>query len=131
MTNSALSSQIRVLAAALAAGFLMAAMVPEVGAEGVEVTPRPDERRVDVRIDGRPFTAYIWPDRLDKPVLFPIRTAGGTLVTRGFPLDPRPGERVDHPHPVQWFGHLTGDAGDPASALSRIGRSLSRRSIRR
>ena len=28
------------------------------------------------------------------------------LVTRGFPLDPRPGERVDHPHHVGlWFNH--------------------------
>jgi hypothetical protein len=41
-----------------------------------------------------------------KPVLYPIRTARGTLVTRGFPLDPRPGERVDHPHHVGlWFNY--------------------------
>ena len=46
------------------------------------------------------------PSALAKPVLFPIRTAAGTLVTRGFPLDPRPGERVDHPHHVGlWFNH--------------------------
>jgi hypothetical protein len=39
-------------------------------------------------------------------VLYPIRTANGTLVTRGFPLDPRPGERVDHPHHVGlWLNH--------------------------
>jgi hypothetical protein len=42
----------------------------------------------------------VWPDRLKKPVLFPLRTARGTLVTRGFPLEPRRGERVDHPHHV-------------------------------
>ena len=39
-------------------------------------------------------------------MLYPIRTAAGTLVTRGFPLEPRPRERVDHPHHVGlWFNH--------------------------
>jgi hypothetical protein len=61
-------------------------------------------RRVDVTIGGKPFTSYIYPDTLKKPVLYPLRTAMGTLVTRGFPLDPRPGERVDHPHHAGlWF----------------------------
>src|SRR5215471_7414674 len=58
------------------------------------------ERRVDVTIDGQPFTSYIWPEKLAKPVLFPLRTAKGTIITRGYPLEPRPGERVDHPHQV-------------------------------
>ncbi len=72
----------------------------------VLVTPRPSERRVDVLVGGVPFTSYVWPERLTKPVLFPIRTAGGELVTRGFPLEPRVGERVDHPHQVGlWFTH--------------------------
>ncbi len=74
--------------------------------EGVKVTVTESERRVDVTIDGRPFTAYVWPTSLKKPVLYPIRTAKGTLVTRGFPLDPRAGERVDHPHHVGlWFNY--------------------------
>jgi hypothetical protein len=77
----------------------------------VEVQPRAAERRVDVTVDGQPFTSYAWPERVSKPVLYPIRTARGTLVTRGFPLEPRPGERVDHPHQVGfWFtyGDLDG-----------------------
>jgi len=57
-------------------------------------------RRVDVTIDGKPFTSYIWPATVKKPVLYPIRDAHGTVVTRGWPMDPRPGERVDHPHHV-------------------------------
>src|SRR5881396_3735394 len=41
---------------------------------------------------------------LKKPTLYPLRTASGKLVTRGWPLEPRPGERVDHPHHVGlWF----------------------------
>src|SRR5947209_418494 len=70
------------------------------GAQHVTVMPNESSRRVDVTIGGAPFTSYIWPERLRKPVLYPIRSATGTLVTRGWPLDPRPGERVDHPHHV-------------------------------
>ncbi len=75
-------------------------------AKGIQVTANESARRVDVTVDGKPFTSYIWPDTLKKPVLYPIRSAAGTLVTRGFPLDPRPGERVDHPHHAGlWFNH--------------------------
>lgn len=69
-------------------------------ADRIRVIPNEAERRVDIVIDGQPFTSYIWPERIAKPVLYPLRTAKGTLVTRGFPLEPRAGERVDHPHHV-------------------------------
>jgi hypothetical protein len=75
-------------------------------AERIRIVPNETERRVDVVIDGQPFTAYIWPEKLAKPVLYPLRTARGTVVTRGFPLEPRPGERVDHPHHAGlWFNY--------------------------
>jgi len=71
------------------------------------------DRRVDVTIDGKPFTSYIWPTTLKKPVLYPIRTAKGVVITRGFPLEPRPGERVDHPHHVGlWFNYGNVDGYD-------------------
>lgn len=64
------------------------------------------EKRVDITFDGEPFTSYIYPQELMKPVLYPLRTTKGTLVTRGWPLDPRPGERIDHPHHVgMWFNY--------------------------
>ncbi|CAN5740402.1 hypothetical protein BH24BAC1_BH24BAC1_09580 [soil metagenome] len=64
------------------------------------------DRRIDVTVDGQPFTAYIYPETIKKPVLFPIHTAKGTPITRGYPLEPKPGERVDHPHHVGlWFNH--------------------------
>ena len=76
------------------------------GASGVKLKVDEAGRRVDVTVDGKPFTSYIWPTTLKKPVLYPIRTAEGTVVTRGFPLEPRPGERVDHPHHVGlWLNH--------------------------
>jgi Methane oxygenase PmoA len=72
----------------------------------IQILPNESARRVDVVIDGKPFTSYIWPDNLTKPVLYPLRAADGTVVTRGFPLEPRPGERVDHPHHVGlWFNY--------------------------
>ncbi len=75
-------------------------------AERIRIVPNEAERRVDVVIDGQPFTSYIWPEKLAKPVLYPLRTARGTVVTRGFPLEPRPGERVDHPHHAGlWFNY--------------------------
>ena len=72
----------------------------------VQVVPDEAHRKVDVTVDGKPFTSYIWPIALKKPVLYPLRSAKGTVVTRGFPLDPHPGERADHPHHVGlWFNH--------------------------
>ncbi len=66
----------------------------------------PDEKRVEVWVDGKLFTAYIYPDYIAKPVLYPLKTASGKVLTRGFPLDTIPGERVDHPHHVgHWMNY--------------------------
>ncbi len=122
MTNKRQASSHRLPAAAFAASLLVGPAVPRATGASVDVTPRPDERRVDVKVGGAPFTSYIWPERLAKPVLFPIRTAVGTLVTRGFPLEPRAGERVDHPHQVGlWlnYGDVNGvDFWNNSEALS-------------
>lgn len=56
------------------------------------------ENRIDVFAGQLPFTSFLYPDTLEKPVLYPIYDAGQTLVTRGFPIRPRPGEPEDHPH---------------------------------
>ncbi|WP_194774833.1 DUF6807 domain-containing protein [Pararhodonellum marinum] len=64
------------------------------------------ENKVEVLVDGELFTAYIYPENIAKPFLYPIRTAQGNLLTRGFPLNPRAGERVDHPHHIGlWFNY--------------------------
>jgi Family of unknown function (DUF6807) len=87
--------------------------LPGEGGKGIQVLARESDRRVDVLVDGQPFTSYIWPESLTKPVLYPLRTEKGTLVTRGFPLDPRPGERTDHPHHVGlWFNYGDVDGVD-------------------
>jgi hypothetical protein len=90
-------------AAALLTSFVSARPHPS---DHVTVAVNEQERRADVSIDGQPFTSYIWPSTLKKPVLYPLRTARGTIVTRGFPLEQRPGERVDHPHHAGvWFNY--------------------------
>lgn len=72
----------------------------------VELVVNEQAHRVDITYDGQPFTSYIWPTTLKKPVLYPLRTAKGTIITRGFPLEPRPGERTDHPHHGGlWFNY--------------------------
>lgn len=116
----------------------VAAAVPASAPLPVTVTPREAAKRVDVAIGGKPFTSYIWPDEVKKPVLDPIRSAGGTLVTRGWPLAPRPGERVDHPHHVGlWFNYESvngldfwnnSDAIKPADR-SKMGTILHRRIV--
>lgn len=61
-------------------------------------------KKVDVIIDGKLFTSYIYPDDMEKQSLYPIFTASGQEITRGYPLNPRPFERIDHPHHVgMWF----------------------------
>jgi len=61
---------------------------------------------IDVFIGGKPFTSFLFPDSLEKPVLYPVYAANGTIVTRGFPLKPEPGDPIDHPHHIGiWFNY--------------------------
>lgn len=71
-------------------------------AQKVDLVRNDKDKKVEVKIDGKPFTAYYYPGEktLKKAVLYPVMTAKGTVITRGWPLDPRAGERVDHPHHV-------------------------------
>lgn len=77
----------------------------------VEISHQPQDSSVLISIDGQLFTSYLYPKMLKKPVLYPLRTPGGAVVTRGFPLTSQEGERVDHPHHVGlWlnYGNVNG-----------------------
>jgi hypothetical protein len=95
--------------------------------KGVQVVADEAHQRVDITIDGKPFTSYIWPTSLKKPVLYPLITDQGITVTRGYPLEPRPGERVDHPHHAGlWFnyGNVNGfDFWNNSDAIKPEGRA--------
>src|SRR6478752_2528267 len=91
------------LGSLILAGSLQVAMAAD---NAVKVAVDESHQRVDVTIDGKPFTAYVWPSTLKKPVLFPLVAADGVTVTRGYPLAPRETERVDHPHHAGlWFNY--------------------------
>ena len=82
------------------------------GAAGAaDVTFRPTAGGVDVLVDGEPFTRYVYevdPTHpvaaenvlLTKPVLYPLRTPAGVVVTRGWPFQEVEGEKRDHPHHI-------------------------------
>src|SRR5271168_3468123 len=66
----------------------------------------PANRTVRIIAGGKPLTSFIYSDTREKPVLYPIYAPDGQLITRGFPLMPRPGEPVDHPHHLGlWFNY--------------------------
>ncbi len=89
-----------------AAGALALAALAASAAAQVQVKRDDANRKIDVIIDGSPFTSYVWPTSLKKPVLFPLITSNGVTVTRGYPLAPRDKERVDHPHHAgMWFNY--------------------------
>ena len=69
------------------------------------------QHKVDVLMDGKLFTSYCWPYSVYKPILYPVLNAAGVAITRGYPLQPREGERSDHRHQVGiWlnYGNVNG-----------------------
>jgi hypothetical protein len=67
--------------------------------------------KIDVLVDNQLFTTFQWPGNVTKPVFYPILTSEGTEITRGFPLNPKAGERADHPHQIgMWltYGNVNG-----------------------
>ncbi len=119
-----------VLLVSAAAGVALVASAFAAPPKSVQVVSDSANRRVDITIDGQPFTSYIWPTTLKKPVLYPIIDADGVTVTRGWPLEPRPGERTDHPHHDGfWFNYSNVNGFDfwnnseaiPAARAAKMG----------
>ena len=52
--------------------------------QGVTVVHKAAEQRVDVMVDGKPVTSFLYLEKTRKPVLFPLRTAKGTIITCGW-----------------------------------------------
>ncbi|HSC55342.1 MAG TPA: PmoA family protein [Phnomibacter sp.] len=72
--------------------------------EKVKIKQGLNDKKVEVFIGATRFTSFLYPDSLEKPVLYPLTTSAGTIVTRGFPLEPFPGDPIDHPHHIGlWF----------------------------
>jgi len=56
------------------------------------------QNQIDIVIKGKTITTWVAKTEWTKPILFPVRTLSGTLITRGFPLEKIEGETTDHPH---------------------------------
>jgi len=64
------------------------------------------EGKIDVELDGKPFTAFYFGSGTQKPFLHPIRAASGTVVSRVWPMEEKAGEAKDHiHHQGLWFTH--------------------------
>ena len=64
------------------------------------------DREVRVLLGEKAFTTFRFGDDWDKPFLYPLRTASGLIVSRGYPVEPREGEESDHDwHRGIWYGH--------------------------
>ncbi len=76
------------------------------GVRGGEVRLERRADRIDVSIDGRPFTSYVFRGHR-KPILFPVHGPGGESLTRSWPIVADvTGEAHDHPHHESlWFTH--------------------------
>jgi len=89
--------------------------------KGVKFIQNEADKKIEVFLGQELFTAYYYPESIEKPVLYPINAAGGIEITRGFPLAPRPGERIDHPHHIgHWmnYGDVNGlDFWNNSSAI--------------
>lgn len=66
---------------------------------------------VDVLVGGKPFTTYYFDPAIAKPYFQPLRSAQGTIVTRGFPIgnevpskDANDPDLEPHQRPM-YFGH--------------------------
>src|SRR6516165_4675874 len=75
------------------------------GAEAAELKRQGDH--IDVLVEGKAFTTYYFAPDSPKPYLHPLRSAQGTVVTRGWPMvKDIPGESTDHPHHrAMFFAH--------------------------
>jgi Family of unknown function (DUF6807) len=117
---------------------LAAAVRLSTNQDEASVELRRDGSHVDVLIDGRPFTTYYFDQTVAKPYFFPLRSAAGTVVTRGFPMTTAiAGEDRDEPHQrAMYFAHgdingfdFWGEAAHPRwsdHSLSTFGRTVFR-----
>ncbi|MFT3933515.1 MAG: PmoA family protein [Chitinophagaceae bacterium] len=95
----ALKSSLLLSMTMMASSFLFAQQM-------VKLVKEKDNNRINVLIGNKPFTSFFYPDSLEKPVLYPIYAANGTTVTRGYPLNPQPGDPTDHPHHIgMWMNY--------------------------
>lgn len=86
----------------LALGFALTSLA----ATRAEVTLKKTDTGVEVAIDGKPFTTYLFRSGA-KPILWPVIGPTGKEMTRAWPMrEGNPDEKTDHVHQRSfWFTH--------------------------
>ena len=87
---------------------VLVVLVLSVGALGAPTVPKKvefikGENKIDVTIGGKHFTSYVYSSELPKPVLVPLCSPSGIVVTRRYPLVEMKGGSKDHHHHVGIF----------------------------
>lgn len=86
--------------------------------------------KIDISVDGKPFTTFHFGADAGKPYLAPLRSATGKIVTRRYPMEKIEGESHDHPHHRGlWFSYddVNGTKfweNDPSYTNPKIGHIL-------
>ncbi|MDQ7949113.1 MAG: PmoA family protein [Pedobacter sp.] len=72
--------------------------------QAITFNRHPAEKKIDILVGNKMFTSFLYTEKLEKPVLFPVLANHQVDVTRGFPLQPKNGDPTDHPHHIGiWF----------------------------
>jgi len=74
----------------------LSATVSATDARSAKVKFIKGDQKIDVMVDGKLFTSYRYPENMEKPFLYPVFAPDGSVITRGFPLEPRKVERTDY-----------------------------------
>ena len=61
------------------------------------------EHQIDVLINGKLFTTYLYKPNLTKPILYPVLSPSGIVMNRSYPFKKVEGESDDHPHQAGIF----------------------------
>ena len=111
-------------------GVLARPVKTDKAAKSQGVSFRQEAGKVEVRVEGQPFTTYYF-EGYNKPVFFPLRAATGTIVTRGYPMIAGvPGEAQDHPHHKGlWFTHGDVNGVDFWSESDKTGKIVHRKFV--
>ncbi|MBC7914608.1 MAG: PmoA family protein, partial [Pyrinomonadaceae bacterium] len=85
------------------------------------IVRHPTSKKADIYIGNELFTSLLYADSLKKAVLYPVNAPGHVSVTRGWPIAPKNGDQIDHPHQVGvWFNYGDINGADYWNNSTRI-----------